>query len=150
MDFTGTRATQTSAAEKREAEGFKPRILVVDDVKMNLMRARIILERSFPCQILLAESGEVCLDILRREQVHLVLLDIAMPELSGIETLELIRQRMELKALPVVFLTASTDTENIIRASELGVSDYICKPFMPDDLVGRVKNVLQANGLCLE
>ena len=149
MGAMGTKSTLYFAARPEQTEVYKPRILIVDDVKMNLMRAKIILERGFPCDILLAESGEACLDILLRETVDLVLLDIAMPEMTGIETLELIRQRGELKALPVIFLTASADRENIIRASELAVADYIRKPFMPDDLVERVRTVLQTNGIWL-
>ena len=127
----------------------KPRLLMIDD-EPNFVRSLSMSLEDAGFQMMVAHSGKEGLPLAYEQHPDLVLLDIAMPELSGIETLELIRQRMELKALPVVFLTASTDTENIIRASELGVSDYICKPFMPDDLVGRVKNVLQANGMCLE
>ena len=119
------------------------RIMVVDDIKMNLKLAEVILRKNFNCRIQLADSGMVCLELLQQQQEDLILLDIAMPELDGIETLKLIRQMPKLQSLPVIFLTASTDPLNIVKASELRVADYICKPFHADDLVERVGRVLE-------
>lgn len=113
-------------------------ILVIDDNEMNLQIAKMILEKNFQCQVLVANNGFEGLDILRHKYISLVLLDIVMPEFSGIETLEEIRADKNLQDIPVIMLTASVDKENIKKSRELGVTDYIRKPFLPEELVKRV------------
>lgn len=117
-------------------------ILVIDDDEMNLKIAKVILERKLPCKVICTDNGIVGLDILRRQHVDLVLLDIMMPYFDGFETLEEIRADVIIKDVPVMMLTASGDFENVKQALKLGVKDYIRKPLLPDDLVQRVKNKL--------
>ena len=121
----------------------RPRVLVVDDVTMNLKLAEMILQRRLSAEVLLASSGKECLDILHREKVDIILLDIAMPDMDGIETLQLIRQERFLGDIPVIFLTAASDALTVVRASEKHANDYIRKPFQADDLVDRVSLVLR-------
>ena len=121
----------------------KPQVLVVDDVKMNLKLAEMILQRRLSADVLLASSGRECLNILHKQRVDLILLDIAMPELDGLQTLKLIRKVDRLKHIPVIFLTADGDPLTIIKANELHAEDYIRKPIRADDLVQRVARVLQ-------
>ncbi len=121
----------------------RPRVLVVDDVTMNLKLAEMILQRRLSAEVLLASSGKECLDILHREKVDIILLDIAMPDMDGIETLQLIRQERFLGDIPVIFLTAASDALTVVRASEMHANDYIRKPFQADDLVDRVSLVLR-------
>jgi len=87
------------------------------------------------------------IDILQREKVDLVLLDFQMPVMNGLKTLELIRKREDLKDIPVIFLTASSDRDTVIKAGMMGVADYIKKPFMPKDLVDRVNRALLVRAL---
>lgn len=118
------------------------RILIIDDDEMNLQIARMILERKLSCEVLCATNGFEGLTILQKKYVDLVLLDIMMPEFDGIETLQEIRNDERTKDLPVMMLTASGEIDDIQKVGTLGVKDYIKKPFMPADLVGRVEKKL--------
>ncbi|MBQ6758449.1 MAG: response regulator [Selenomonadaceae bacterium] len=114
------------------------KILVVDDDEMNLNIARMILERKLPCKVLTVDNGIDALEMLRAEQVSLVLLDIMMPEFDGMETLAEIRADEKIKDVPVMMLTATGEKDLIQKALSLGVKDYIKKPFLPADLITRV------------
>ncbi len=110
------------------------RILVVDDDKMNLRRTRLILEKYY--DILTAESGQEALDRIYDEEIDLILLDIEMPGMSGIETF----QRMKERGLdiPVIYLTASGYEDDVMNAIRLGAVNYLKKPFLPQDLMERI------------
>ncbi len=129
-----------------EAENGNVTILVVDDVNLNLRQAELILKKYFPCDVVLASSGKGCIQVVLQQKIDLLLLDIAMPELDGIETLQLIRRHAEFRDIPVIFLTASADPLTIVKATELKVDDYIRKPFKVDNLLERVEKVLRAHG----
>ena len=115
------------------------RILVVDDDSMNLVRTKMILGKYY--EVLLAESGIEALDKLKNEKVDLVLLDIEMPKMNGMEVFE----RMEKSSIniPVIFLTASGDEDDVMSAIKLGAVNYLKKPFMPQELMKRVAQELQ-------
>lgn len=117
-------------------------ILVIDDDEMNLQIAKMILERKLPCKVLVADNGVDGIDFLKKQRVNLVLLDVMMPDFDGIETLQEIRGDEQIKNVPVMMLTASGDIETIKKAGLLGVKDYIKKPFLPTNLVERVKKKL--------
>ena len=89
------------------------RILVVDDDDMNLTRTKIILKDEY--DVLLADSGVRALHILKNQKVDLVLLDIDMPEMNGIETFE--RMKGFASEIPVIFLTASGLEEDVLSAT---------------------------------
>ena len=112
----------------------KKRILVVDDDTMNLMRTKVILGQEY--DVLLAESGLDALDTLRDKPVDMVLLDIDMPEMNGIETFECMKQFAA--ELPVIFLTASGLEEDVFSAIRLGAVNYLKKPYRPQELLKRV------------
>ena len=122
-------------------------VLVIDDDDINLQVAKMILEKKLPCRVITADNGIQGLEILRRQYVRVVLLDIMMPDMDGIEVLKEIRADNKLKNLPVMMLTASTDKDNIKQAITLNVKDYIRKPFLPAGLISRVekKLVIKAN-----
>ncbi|MBR2408562.1 MAG: response regulator [Lachnospiraceae bacterium] len=116
-------------------------IWVVDDDTMNLRMAEFILKQQ-QYDVVKIESGLECLQLLGKQKPDLILLDVQMPIMSGIKTLEHIREKEETRDIPVVFLTASADTETVIDAGRLGVVDYVVKPFMPQELLSRVERVL--------
>lgn len=121
-------------------------ILVVDDDDMNLKMAEFILKKDLKKnKVLLADSGLKAIDTLQQEKVDLVLLDFQMPVMNGLKTLELIRKREDLKDTPVIFLTAASDRDTVMKAGLMGVADYIKKPFMPQDLIDRVSQALAKN-----
>lgn len=110
------------------------RILVVDDDRMNLLRTSLILEKYY--EVLLADSGQECLNKLKYEQIDLILLDIAMPGMDGFETFEKIKESgME---VPVIFLTASGYEDDVMSAIRLGAVNYLKKPYLPKQLLERV------------
>ena len=114
----------------------KKRILVVDDDSMNLMRTKMILGQEY--QVVLAESGFEALNKLQEEeeQIDMVLLDIDMPEMNGIETFE--RMKDFAADIPVIFLTASGSEDDVVSAIRLGAVNYLKKPFRPQELMRRV------------
>lgn len=110
------------------------RVLVVDDDTMNLMRTKMILGKDY--DVFLASSGIEALDTLRREEMDLVLLDIEMPKMNGIETFE--RMKDFAAGTPVIFLTASGLEDDVLSAIKLGAVNYLKKPFQPQELLRRV------------
>lgn len=117
----------------------KKRILVVDDDTMNLMLTKRILEKEY--DVLLAQSGKEALEKMKGEEIDLVLLDIAMPEMNGIETFE--RMKEIAAELPVIFLTASGYEDDVMNAIRLGAANYLKKPFFPKELLKRVAKELE-------
>ena len=114
------------------------RILVVDDDAMNLMLTKRILEKEY--NVLLAESGKEALLKMKGEKIDLILLDIAMPEMNGIETFE--RMKEISVDIPVIFLTASGYEDDVRSAIRLGAVNYLKKPFFPKELLKRVAKEL--------
>ena len=103
------------------------RLLIVDDVADN----RIILSRRFERQgfeIAEASGGVEALDIIQKKEFDVVLLDVMMPDMSGIDVLRRIRQRFSPAALPVIMVTANALSENVVEALDAGANDYITKP----------------------
>ena len=94
-------------------------ILVVDDDEMNLKMAEYILQQD-GYHVVKNTSGMECLEHLKYETPDLILLDVEMPVMSGIQTLEIIRANEVYKNLPVMFLTASADMDTVAEASRLG------------------------------
>lgn len=117
----------------------KSSILVVDDDSMNLMRTRIILSEKY--DVILAESGVEALKLLGMQEVDLVLLDIDMPEMNGMETFRRIKKAGY--KVPVIFLTASGLEEDVVNAINLGAVNYLKKPFRPQELIKRVSRELE-------
>ena len=115
------------------------RILVVDDDSMNLVRTKMILGKYY--EVLLAESGEEALEKLKNEKVDLVLLDIEMPKMNGMEVFE--RMKEGSADIPVIFFSASGDEDDVMSAIRLGAVNYLKKPFMPQELMKRVAQELQ-------
>ncbi|MBD5543689.1 MAG: response regulator [Lachnospiraceae bacterium] len=116
-------------------------ILVVDDDAMNVRMAEFILKQQ-QYQVLKASSGMECLEVLKDQPVDLVLLDIEMPEMNGMQTLERIREEERFLKIPVMFLTASTELEDMENAQRLGAAGYVKKPFLPQELLDRVEKVI--------
>lgn len=80
--------------------------------------------------------GEEALDVLKSEKIDMVLLDIAMPNMNGIETFEHMREASI--DIPVIFLTASGDEDDVLDALSLGAINYLKKPYVPQELLKRV------------
>jgi DNA-binding response OmpR family regulator len=115
------------------------RILVVDDEPRMIRFIRLNLEHD-GFEVVEAADGLAALKQVRDTLPDLVLLDVAMPELDGFETLRLLR---EISTVPTIMLTARGEEDDRVRGLELGADDYVTKPFSPRELVSRVKAVLR-------
>ena len=114
-------------------------ILVVDDDKEIVGAIEIYLKKE-GYQILKAYNGKQALEIIKEKEVHLVILDIMMPQKDGIETLEEIRKD---RSIPVILLSAKSEDYDKIGGLNSGADDYITKPFNPLELIARVNSNLR-------
>jgi two-component system alkaline phosphatase synthesis response regulator PhoP len=118
------------------------KILVVEDepdirklVQYNLTQERF--------SVLEAEDGEQALKLLQRERPNLVILDLMLPGVSGLELCRLLKQRSETAKLPILMLTAKAGEADRIVGLEMGADDYLAKPFSPREMVARVRAILR-------
>ncbi|HHX54908.1 MAG TPA: response regulator transcription factor [Clostridiales bacterium] len=118
------------------------RILVVDDEEHILELLEYNLEQE-GYQALKADTGEKALDILKKEEVDLVILDWMLPGMNGIDVLKKIRSSENHSQLPVILLTAKGDEISKVLGLEIGADDYLTKPFGVHELFARIKAVLR-------
>ncbi len=113
------------------------KILLVDDIAKNLqLLGTILQEHGF--QVAIAKSGLQALSIVENKPPDLILLDISMPEMDGYEVCRRLKENSDTKEIPIIFLTAKTEVEDIVKGFEAGGVDYITKPFNPKELLKRV------------
>lgn len=118
-----------------------PLVLIVDDQKSNLRVLGDLLRDE--ARIMLARSGVQALTKAAREHPDLILLDVVMPGIDGLQLIQLFKRRAETSAIPVIFITAATDLHREVECFELGASDFIQKPFNPLAVLARVRLHLQ-------
>ncbi len=116
-------------------------ILVIDDEPDLLEIARTHLE-SAGYQVITASTGREGLRAAKASLPDLIVLDIAMPEMNGLEMLEVLRGTQGIAATPVLMLTAQGRTQNIFEAEHLRVADFIIKPFTCDQLIAAVRKAI--------
>lgn len=114
-----------------------PRILIVDDMEANRFALRDII-RDMGGQPILTENGIQALEMVKRVSPQLVILDIAMPEMDGYEVCQKIKEDMATREIPIIFISAFDEPEDIVKGFELGGEDYITKPFIPAIVKARV------------
>ena len=127
-----------------ELKGFK--ILIADDIPANLDVLRRILE-SEGYNIYAAPNGKVLMDLAHRAQPDLILLDIMMPELDGLEACRILKQKPETRDIPVIFISAQNSGDEIEKSFAAGAADFIHKPFKQTEVLARVKNQLKIRKL---
>lgn len=122
----------------------KTKILVVDDDPASVRIVRVALEcEGYP--VVVARSGEEAIEKMSAWQPHLVLLDVSMPGLDGIETLKYLRARSEY--VSTLFVSGKSDVNDVVRGLDAGADDYIRKPFDPKELLSRVRTQLRIKQL---
>jgi len=118
-------------------------ILVVDDDTLNLQIVRNHLLMS-GFQVITAKDGAQALEMIAHDRPDLVLLDLMMPVLNGLETCLKIRQQYDLTTLPIIIVTAKNQVWDLVESLENGANDYIMKPFLKQELLARVETHLKA------
>lgn len=118
----------------------KELILVVDDQPTNLKVISGVLNNKYALSV--ANSGERALKILETLKPGLILLDIMMPGMDGFQVCRALKQNEKTRDIPVIFLSAKTETDDIIKGFEIGAVDYIFKPFNPREIKVRIQNHL--------
>ncbi|MEE9220058.1 MAG: response regulator, partial [candidate division NC10 bacterium] len=121
-------------------------VLIVDDEPMLRQMVREHLERH-GLQIEEAESGQEALEFAHRVNPDLILLDIMMPDLNGLQVCQALREHEATRAIPVVLLTSQDGLEDRIRGLDAGANDYLTKPVQPSELLARVKAHLRTREL---
>jgi len=114
-------------------------ILVCDDEK-DIVNAVSIYLKAEGYQVFEADNGRQALEIAEKETIHLLLLDLMMPEMNGLEALTTLREKY---CFPVILLTAKSEDEDKILGLNLGADDYVTKPFNPIELTARVRSQLR-------
>lgn len=116
-------------------------VLVVDDDRdiRELVAMKLKLDG---IEVLEAANGRIALDVLEQHHVDLVVLDLMMPVMDGIETCRVIREREEWKNLPIIMLTARAQSDDVELGFGIGATDYVAKPFSPRELLSRVRGTL--------
>lgn len=117
-------------------------ILIVDDNAHNLQVLAEVVEES-GYESVLAMNGKQAFEFISYEKPDLVLLDVMMPDVDGYEVCRILKNDMQLKDIPVIFLTAKIETEDIVRGFEAGGVDYVLKPFNVVELKVRIKTHLE-------
>lgn len=117
------------------------KILTVDDSKM----VRMIVTKTFSpynCTVFEASDGAEGIAAATREKPDLIFMDITMPNMTGLEALQMIRKTPEIATIPVVMLTAESDAQRLGAADQLKVAGYISKPFQGDQLIALTKKII--------
>ncbi len=122
----------------------KPLILIVDDTPQNIqLLCSILYDKGYGISI--STSGIHALESVKNRTPDLILLDIQMPEMDGYEVCRLLKANHETKDIPVIFLTAKTETKDLLFGFELGAVDYVTKPFNAPELSARVSTHIELN-----
>lgn len=146
-DITAQRETDIELAKFKAAlnESHKgvTNMLIVDDVKVD----RVILKQIFKdaYNIFEAKNGKEALEIMEKENLDVILLDLIMPSMDGKQFLEVRRKSEEWSAIPVIVITGRESADEQLKMLQYGISDYIVKPFVPEVVEKRVTNVMEAN-----
>ena len=119
------------------------RVLICDD-QPDIVNALKIYLKPEGYELLTAENGKEALELTQKEQVDLILMDIMMPVMDGITATDKIR---EFSTVPIILLTAKSETEDVVLGLNVGADDYITKPFVPVEVLARVRSQLRRYGM---
>jgi two-component system cell cycle response regulator len=119
-------------------------ILVIEDDDVSRTLLQRLLTRRFPCRVHEARNGREGLDMIRCLKPDLVLLDMMLPELDGVGVLEATRSDPVFASLPVMIVSSDNDRDAVTKMANLGINDYLLKPFKADLVTKRVGKILTA------
>ncbi len=131
-----------SENELKQDYDFQSNVLIIDDIAENIQVLGNILDEN-DIEFSYATSGKEALEAITFNKPDLLLLDINMPEMSGFEVCEKLKKDPETKGIPIIFLTARTEQEDIVKGLTIGAVDYVTKPFNSKELISRVNTHLE-------
>lgn len=121
----------------------KPHVLIVEDeiaildlIKFNLLKLNY--------SVVGVTTGETALEAARSRRPDCIVLDVMLPGMDGIEVCRTLRAESSMSTIPVIFVSARGEDEDVRTGLGAGASDYVCKPFSPRDLVGRIRRLVEA------
>lgn len=120
-----------------------PKVLVAEDEQDILELIRFTLEFN-GFEVVTASNGAEAVDRARKTKPDLILLDVRMPRMTGYEACQTLKAAPDTQAIPVVFLSARGQEADVQHGLSLGATDYILKPFSPEELPGRLREILSA------
>lgn len=123
----------------------KPTVLIVEDEPDIAELIKFHCERE-GCEAKVVGSGKAALDVVKREPPDLLILDLMLPDVGGIEICRRVKQWAETRDVPVVMVTAKGEESDVVAGLEIGADDYVVKPFSPRVLMARVRAVLRRTG----
>ncbi len=118
------------------------KILIVDDVVSNVLLLKILLSNE-KFQVCTANCGEMCIEQVKTESPDLILLDVMMPGIDGFETASILKKDPEMSKIPIIFLTALNNPNDLVHGFQVGASDFLTKPFNKDELLVRVMHQIE-------
>lgn len=120
----------------------KSLILVVDDNPQNLkFLGQLLSENGY--EVGMAQNGQQALNFVNKNLPDLILLDIMMPEIDGFEVCKTLKSKLSTRHIPVIFLTAKTETDDIVKGFDAGGVDYVTKPFNSAELLSRIRTHIE-------
>ncbi len=118
------------------------RILVVDD-EPDILQVTSFRLKKAGYEVLTAIDGREAMDLIKKEPLDLILLDLVLPQVTGYEVCKWVKADDKLKEIPVILFTASAVHDVTEKASQTGAQDYIVKPFEPEELLAKVKKFIK-------
>jgi CheY-like chemotaxis protein len=125
------------------------KVLLIEDNYINQLVTKDLLEE-LKAVIVVADNGKIGLDKLDKEHFDIVLMDIQMPVLDGYQTMKIIRSEPSFADLPILALTANAIDKEIEKCMKCGASDYLSKPFLPEDLFRKMEKLLAVNNKTID
>lgn len=119
----------------------KPLILIADDNEDMRVYMQVLLEDRF--DVILAENGKQALEIIASHEPQVILTDAMMPYIDGYQLTKAVKSNVKTRHIPVILVTAKSGNEAVISGLDVGANDYLCKPFLPEELIARIQASLR-------
>jgi CheY-like chemotaxis protein len=140
-----SRRARAAGRDGRGTKGMKKKILMVDDSKTSIFLERTILHNA-PYELIEAGDGEEAVEKAVAERPDLVLMDMMMPKMNGLEALQRLRELEATRSIPVIMVTTRSEADKVDAAFGLGCNDYVTKPIDQATLLKKIRKLLDEAG----
>jgi CheY-like chemotaxis protein len=127
---------------RKQAKSYQPLVLIVDNDPDNLLLASCVIE-TLGMRCAVTDESDKCLDLIYDLQPDIILLDIVMPKLDGLKITQIIRQDNTLAHISIIAVTGLTRLEDQTKIIEVGCDDYLCKPYLIEELESKIYSCLK-------